>query len=470
MRRTLVALGATSLLLGAAGTATAGTVIRDVIVDANGTTHTRMDRTYRGLAVLGGDMVVHRAANGTRLGVSRTLRAMPALSTAPALRLPGTLVVEARGMAPRLAWQLTTVGVKPDGTPSRMLTTYDAITGAKLVAEEQIENVTGSGTGRTNGTVPLETTQSGSSYTLKDPTRGNTYTVDAQNKSDTCAIIWCSRAATVNFTDADNVWGDGSLANRQTIAVDAQFGTNETWDYYKTVHGRNGIANDGKGSYNRVHYGSNYENAFWDDSCFCMTYGDGGTSFWPLTSLDVAGHEMSHGVTSRTANLTYSGESGGLNEANSDIFGTLVEFYANRPTDPPDYTIGEAISKTGKPLRWMDQPSKDGHSADCWSSSVGNLDVHYSSGVANHFAYLLAVGSGASSYGTSPTCNGSTVTGIGNDALGKIWYRALTVYMTSSTNYKGARAATLSAATDLYGAGSANYNAVAAAWSAVNVT
>jgi Zn-dependent metalloprotease len=201
-----------------------------------------------------------------------------------------------------------------------------------------------------------------------------------------------------------------------------------------------------------------------------MTYGDGGTSFWPLTSLDVAGHEMSHGVTSRTANLTYSGESGGLNEANSDIFGTLVEFYANRPTDPPDYTIGEAISKTGKPLRWMDQPSKDGHSADCWSSSVGNLDVHYSSGVANHFAYLLAVGSGASSYGTSPTCNGSTVTGIGNDALGKIWYRALTVYMTSSTNYKGARAATLSAATDLYGAGSANYNAVAAAWSAVNVT
>ncbi|MYR22605.1 M4 family metallopeptidase, partial [Streptomyces sp. SID6137] len=102
-----------------------------------------------------------------------------------------------------------------------------------------------------------------------------------------------------------------------------------------------------------------------------------------------------------------------------------------------------------------------------------NLDVHYSSGVANHFAYLLAEGSGAKvingvSY-NSPTYNGSTVTGIGHDKVGKIWYRALTVYMTSSTNYAGARTATLNAAKDLYGAGSAEYNAVAAAWSAVNV-
>jgi Zn-dependent metalloprotease len=99
--------------------------------------------------------------------------------------------------------------------------------------------------------------------------------------------------------------------------------------------------------------------------------------------------------------------------------------------------------------------------------------VHYSSGVANHFAYLLAEGSGAKTVNgvayDSPTCNGSTVTGIGRDKLGKIWYRALTVYMTSSTNYAGARTATLNAAKDLYGAGSTEYDAVAAAWSAVNV-
>jgi len=99
--------------------------------------------------------------------------------------------------------------------------------------------------------------------------------------------------------------------------------------------------------------------------------------------------------------------------------------------------------------------------------------LHYSSGVGNHFFYLLAEGSGAKSLNgvsyNSPTCNGSTVSGIGRDAAAAIWYRALTVYMTSSTNYSGARTATLSAARDLYGAGSAQYNAVATAWSAVNV-
>ena len=114
------------------------------------------------------------------------------------------------------------------------------------------------------------------------------------------------------FTDADNAWGTGLLSNVQTVGVDAQYGTAVTWDYYKNVHGRNGIANNGGGAYNRVHYSRRYNNAFWSDSCFCMTYGDGdGTTFNPFDSLDVAGHEMTHGVTSRTARLVYSGESGG---------------------------------------------------------------------------------------------------------------------------------------------------------------
>ena len=122
----------------------------------------------------------------------------------------------------------------------------------------------------------------------------------------------------------------------------------------------------------------------------------------------------------------------------------------------------------------MDKPSSDGASYDCWSTQVGQADVHYSSGVGNHFFYLLAEGSGAKTIGgiahSSATCNGSTVTGIGRDAAAKIWYRALTVYMTSGTTYQGARTATLNAARDLYGAGSAQQNAVAAAWSGVNVS
>ena len=105
---------------------------------------------------------------------------------------------------------------------------------------------------------------------------------------------------------------------------------------------------------------------------------------------------------------------------------------------------------------------------------MGNADVHYSSGVGNHFFYLLSEGSGAKTIGgvahNSPTCNGSTVTGIGKDAAAKFWFRALTVYMTSSTNYAGARTATLNAARDLYGATSTQDNTVAAAWNAVSVS
>ena len=129
-----------------------------------------------------------------------------------------------------------------------------------------------------------------------------------------------------------------------------------------------------------------------------MTYGDGdGVNFGPLVSLDVAGHEMSHGVTENTANLTYSGESGGLNEATSDIFGTMVEFYANNANDPGDYLIGEEFDlKQHVGFRRMDNPSVGRQLARLLDAAVGQtLDVHYSSGVGNHFFYLLAEGSGA---------------------------------------------------------------------------
>ncbi|MEU8341748.1 griselysin. Metallo peptidase. MEROPS family M04 [Actinomadura meyerae] len=464
-------------------------------IDRDGTSHTRMTRTYNGLPVLGGDVVVHQAADGAWRGSSGTLAQAPADSTPEVTaktaekraatknrKADGSpaLVVEARTAdhAPRLAWRVQTVGKQADGTPSRVLTSVDAATGKVLLREEMIRTEAGDGRSLYTGTVPLETTRSGSVYQLKDPTRGGTYTGDAENQTDLCILIWCIRRAPATlFTDADNHWGSGTTSDRATVAVDAQFGTAMTWDFYKNVFGRTGIAGDGKGSFNRVHYGSGYANAFWDDSCFCMTYGDGdGSQLGPLTALDVAAHEMSHGVTSATANLTYSGESGGLNEATSDIMAAAVEFYANNPNDVGDYLVGEEVVLPGfgKPaLRFMDRPSRDGNSHDAWSSSTKNLDVHYSSGVANHFFYLLSEGSGAKTINgvsyDSPTSNGSTITGIGRDAATKIWYRALTTYMTSSTNYKGARTATLSAAADLYGTGSTQYSTVAAAWSAVNV-
>ncbi|MEU6800237.1 M4 family metallopeptidase [Streptomyces neyagawaensis] len=477
--------------------------VRDVIVDKDGAQHVRYDRTYRQLPVLGGDFVVHMAPDGTYRSADRAGRAEISLpSTTPkvsasraadlgvnALRAANQgdtpkqlkqvkakpdLVVDALHGVPRLAWRTEVTGLDSLGNPVARTLLTDARTGARIDAWDTMESATGDGKSLYSGTVTLETTLSGAAYQLKDPTRGNTYTADAADKMDGCTDDTCNGRL---VADDDNHWGTGTAADRSTVAVDAQYGSDMTWDYYKDVHGRNGIGNDGKGSYNRVHYGNNLSNAFWNDACFCMTYGDGnGVHFGPMVGLDVAAHEMSHGVTSRTARLVYSGESGGLNEATSDIFGTLVEFYAGNAQDTGDYLIGEKVVRSGlgrDALRYMDKPSRDGGSADYWSSSVGTISVHYSSGVANHFAYLLAEGSGSKTINgvtyDSPTYNRSTVTGIGRAKLGAIWYRALTVYMTSSTNYAGARTATLSAARDLYGAGSTEYNAVAAAWSAVNV-
>ncbi|MFI7429525.1 M4 family metallopeptidase [Micromonospora sp. NPDC049836] len=452
--------------------------LRNITTDADGTEHVRLNRYADGLPVLGGDTVVHLGRGNTWRGADQNLAAAPrrgvkarvgaaaagraalAVSTAATRRVDGSqLVYDADTTGTALAYEVVVGGAYADGTPSELHVLVDAGTGA---VRDSWEGVQREGTGNTfhSGTVTVGSTLSGSTYQLTDASRGGHRTYDLNGGTSGTGTLVAS---------ASNVFGDGTLANRQTAAADAAYGAQVTWDYYKNVHGRTGIRNDGVAAYSRVHYSSNYANAFWQDSCFCMTYGDGGSGWYPLTSLDVAGHEMSHGVTSNTAGLRYSGESGGLNEATSDIFGTLVEFSANNAKDPGDYLIGEKLRSSGAPLRYLDKPSKDGASADCWSSSVGRLDVHYSSGVANHFFYLLAVGSGSSSYGNSPTCNGSTVTGIGNAKAGAIWYRALTRYMTSRTNYAGARTATLSAAADLYGSTSTEYRTVAAAWSAVSV-
>ncbi|MET0523833.1 MAG: M4 family metallopeptidase, partial [Nocardioides sp.] len=450
----------------------------DTVIDADGGSHVRMTRTVHGVPVLGGDLVVHQGRGGAWEGVSQTLRTPLDLSVRPGLdkaaarnralapsaatraisnlRTAGVpqLVIDAVSTEPRLAWEVSTAGRQRDGTPSRLLSYVDAATGKVLRREEQIHTTDGSGQSLYSGTVSIQVAPAGSGYTLTDPTRGNGTTVDAQNKTESilCQLLGIGCVKGVAFNSPDTSFGNGTNSNRESAAVDAHYGAATTYDYFKTQHGRNGIFGDGRGVTSRVHYGSNYVNAFWDGSK--MTYGDGnGTTFGPLVSLDVAGHEMSHGVTENTAGLTYSGESGGLNEATSDIFGTMVEFYAANSNDPGDYYIGEEFDLAKhEGFRRMDNPSSDGSSVNCWSPTVGQLDVHYSSGVGNHFFYLLAEGSGQKSIGgkvhNSPTCNGSTITGIGRDAAQKIWFKALTTYFTSGTTYAQARTATLNAARD----------------------
>ncbi|MEU0250903.1 M4 family metallopeptidase [Streptomyces sp. NPDC006235] len=463
-------------------------VVRDVVKDADGTVHTRYERTYAGLPVLGGDLVVHASKSGATKGVTRATKAKlavdslkPAVTAAKAEKQAVTLakaagsekteanstprkVIWAADGKPTLAYETVVGGLQEDGTPNELHVVTDAATGKKLYEYQGIE--TGTGNTTYSGKVTLGTTKSGSSYNLTDGTRGGHKTYNLNRGTSGTGTL---------FSGADDVWGNGNPSNLETAAADAHYGAQVTWDFYKSTFGRSGIRNDGKAAYSRVHYGNNYVNAFWSDSCFCMTYGDGSGNTHPLTSLDVAAHEMSHGLTAATARLNYSGESGGLNEATSDIFGAGAEFFAANASDVGDYLIGEEIDirGDGSPLRYMDKPSKDGDSADAWSAGLGGLDVHYSSGPANHFFYLLSEGSGSKTINgvtyNSPTSNGSTVTGIGRTKALQIWYKALTTYMTSTTKYAGARTATLNAASALYGASSTEYKAVAAAWSAVNV-
>jgi Zn-dependent metalloprotease len=453
--------------------------VKSVVTDPNGATHVRYERTIDGLRVIGGDFVSHKNAAGDVKSVTWNIRKSvkpstmtPTIGKATAQKAglaaakandekasAGELVVFQSATGPTLAYEVITEGIKADQTPTRLHTIVDATTGKTLTSWDDIKH--GTGNSIFVGSVTIGTT-AGTSYTMKD-THGNYATDMNQGTSGTGTT----------FTDADDVWGNGTQSNRQSAAVDAHYGAGKTYDYYNTQLGRAGIWNNGTGARSRVHYGQNYVNAFWDGTQ--MTYGDGSSNANPLVELDVAGHEMSHGVTENTANLNYSGDAGGLNEATSDIFGTGVEWYTNNPSDVPDYLIGEEININGNgtPLRYMDKPSKDGASKDCWSSSVGGLDPHYSSGPLNHWYYMASEGTGSKTingvtYNTT-SCNGSTFTGIGHLKVEKIWYRTLSTYLTSGSNYAAARTGAIKAAKDLYGAGSAECVGVEKAFSGISV-
>jgi Zn-dependent metalloprotease len=456
--------------------------VRSVVTDPNGTRHVRYDRTWRGLPVLGGDLIVDHASTGaiTSARWNTTTPIAPATATpavsataaadtgvrkaGPAVRAAkpagSTVVVWAGSGTARLAYDVLTTGVKADQTPTRLHTIVDATSGSVITAYDDIK--TGTGNSMYSGSVTLNTISSGSSWLLKDA-HGN-YTTDLLAKTS---------GTGTQLTDADNIWGDGTAASRQTAAVDAEYGAERTFAYWSSVQHRQGVWDNGTGARSRVHYGNAYVNAFWDGTQ--MTYGDGSGNTHPLTSLDVAAHEMAHGVTENTANLTYSGESGGINEATSDIFGTAVEFYASNASDVGDYLIGEKIdiNGNGTPLRYLDRPSRDGRSPDCWSSSVKNLDVHYSSGPLNHWFYLASEGSGAKTINgvsyNSPTCNASTVIGTGHRDVELVWYRTLATKLTSSSTYAAAREGAIASATELYGADSPQCLAVESAFSAINV-
>jgi thermolysin len=292
--------------------------------------------------------------------------------------------------------------------------------------------------------------------------------------STSCLVLLRSRDDFL-ATDADNEWRDGAV-------VDAHAYSGYTYDYYFKRHGRNGLDDDGLAAINYVHVlpqSEGYINAFFDPVDVSMNYGDGdGVTFnFFSSSLEVVAHELTHGVTEFTSALIYLNESGALNEAFSDIMGMGVEWYFQEPgrgRNRADWVGAEDLFiDFGPYIRSYENPQAAGdpdhYSRRCLppvcTEDFDNGGVHINSGIANHAFYLMVQG------GTNRT-SGMTVQGVGTaqrDRIEKIFYRAFAFFLVPSSNFHDAREATLRAASELYGEGSAEQATVQQGWDAVGV-
>lgn len=313
---------------------------------------------------------------------------------------------------------------------------------------------TGSGIAVDGSTKILNIYLSSNSYQMIDtskPMSGNikTYTAENQNTEPGAIVENSTNSFVTEIFKAP---------------VSAHYFTSVVYDFYKNLFNRNSIDNKGMSIISTTHYGNDYNNAFWDGSQ--MVYGDGdGSEFTYLSgSLDIVGHELTHGVTEYTANLNYKNQSGALNESISDIFGVLVKTYYKYDVingndwvfDAADWIIGEAVytpNIAGDALRSLANPKlydQPDHMSGYVNTSSDNGGVHINSGIPNKAACLIA-----QSIGCSKTA--------------MIYYRALTNYLTSSSDFIAARNALIQSTSDLYGSSSGEVSAVSNAFDAVGI-
>jgi bacillolysin len=428
--------------------------------DENGVAHTKFTQTINGIPVFGHEMIVHEMAGDVQ-GVTgdfanlvpnvskATLTDGDAISKAVAntgftgdLSRPATAELNyvAQDGKAVLAYNVNVAYL--GDAPANWNISVDATTGAVLDAVNALAGdgaYVGTGTGVLGDTKSINTyyyTAYGNYY-LEDHTKamtGDIETYDFRNGS----------SSEYDMPDADNVWNSST----QKAGVDAHYYAGKVYDYYKGL-GRNSYDNAGHQIISGVHYSSRYNNAFWDGSQ--MVYGDGdGVQFISLSGgYDVIGHELTHAVTETTSGLIYSNQSGALNESWSDAQASVM--------DSGDWLIGEDVytpGTAGDALRSMSNPALYGQPATMSAyvnTTSDNGGVHTNSGIPNKAFYNFA-------------------TAIGSRTIaGKIWYTASRDYMTSSTNFSGARAATLSATAALYGSTSSYYTALKTAWTNVGV-
>ncbi|NQZ08378.1 MAG: M4 family metallopeptidase [Algicola sp.] len=265
---------------------------------------------------------------------------------------------------------------------SRPTAFIDANTGAVLFQYDNLQHADATGPGGNTKTGkyfygtdfgPLNVSYSGGNSTM---TNSNVKTVDLNHGT--------SGSTAFSFSGTDNTHKE--INGAYAPLNDAHFFGDVIFDMFNDYTGQAPLTFQ---LTMRVHYGNSYENAFWDGSA--MTFGDGATTFFPLVSLDVSAHEVSHGFTEQNSGLVYSGMSGGMNEAFSDMSGEAAEFFMNGSND---WMVGEQIFKGTGALRYMDDPTQDGRSIGHADDFTSSMDVHYSSGVFNRAFYQLATTSG----------------------------------------------------------------------------
>ena len=459
--------------------------------DDLGQTHVRLNQVHQKVDVFGGQVITHLKGEemldvGGRFFAEARIETTPTLDEAQAieaakaaLRYDGKFASEPTAKLVVLPHRI----INNDGEPGATLTYQvelrvedettgtaqhqyfvNAQDGSIVWHYDSVEHLTGTGHSLYRGTVGLSTSYRVPFYNLSDPERGYSSVTDAQYGT---------------FFSFNNEFGDGTINNRQSAAVDAHYGAMMAFDYFYNTFGRKGYDNLGSPLKIAVHSGINWNNATSLDGV--MNFGDGdGSTYNPWVSLDVVAHEFTHGVTKSASGLIYANESGAINESFSDIFGTAVEFYAGRS---PNYLIAEDImvrpSLFGDPsgIRSMADPTLFGH-PDHYSKRAyagacmpqgdptksgynDNCGVHTNSGIMNKAFYLMAEG------GTHPFSK-VQVLGFGRNRAEKIFYRAY-AYLSPSATFSDIRQATLSAAADLYGRGSSVYLSTARAWDAVGI-
>jgi Zn-dependent metalloprotease len=304
-------------------------------------------------------------------------------------------------------------------------------------------NATGTGTGVLNDTKTINLVQSGSYYYLQDNTRATKgiFTYDAANRTKLPGTL---------MSDVDTIWN----ASTQKAAVDAHYYVGKTFDYYNNMFGRNSIDNSGAEIKATVHYSRNYVNAFWNGRQIVFGDGDGVYSLALSGGFDIVAHELTHAVDSYEADLLYQNQSGALSESFADVMATAAEFYV-QPTKA-DWLIGEDVWTPGTPndaLRSMSNPNAYGdpdHMSEYVNTTSDYGGVHTNSGIPNKAAYLIG-------------------NNIGAEKMGRIYYRALSVYLISTSDFSDCRAAVLQSAADLYGANGIEYNTVNSAFDAVGI-